>query len=306
MTGSINKRRIVQMLTVAFAWCLWPTAAQAQVPCTGAPGEQRVGTSQQGGSAPIPLCIPGSSGGGSAPAPGSSVSESHAAIARHLDAADIWADGNYTGPNNDAEANSIEMCNRVMGGGCETGGSWRNSSMKILRDSHGDFHNMWMGGDAAQRKQAMAECSAKQLLPCEEFATIRSSTDRRNPGAEARKYYAVSAWVVGNKSSGYNNKLYVASGHRSYDAASAAAIKACSDATSRKCEINTWSGNGFIQAFRQDSSDSGIEETSAQRAKQAAQMDCKRQKSKKCELQALFDSRKSGLFVHDFAAGKGE
>lgn len=306
MTGSISIRRMVQTLAVAFAWCLWPAAAQAQAPCTGAPGEQMVGTSQQGASAPVPICIPGNNSSSSAPAPSSSGSESHVAIARHPDAADIWVDGNYSGAYNDAEANSIEMCNRVMGGGCTTGGKWWNSSMKILRDSHGDFHNMWMGGDAAQRQQAMADCSAKQLLPCEVFATIRSSTDSRNPGAEVRKYYVASAWVVGNKSSGYNNKLYVASGHRSYEAASAAAIKACSDATSRKCEINTWSGNGFIQAVRMDSSESGIAETSAQRAKQAAQRDCKQQKSKKCDLQAVFDSREPGLFVHDFAAGKGE
>lgn len=264
-------------------------------------------TYNPGGPGGAQPCIPISDySGGSSPAPGSSGSESHAAIARHPDAADIWADGNYSGAYNDAEANSIEMCNRVMGGGCATGGKWWNSSMKILRNSHGDFYNMWMGGDAAQRKQAMDDCSAKQLLPCEVFATIRSSTDSRNPGAEARKYYAASAWVVGNKSSGYNNKLYVASGHRSYEAASAAAIKACSDATSRKCEINTWTGNGFIQAVRMDRSESGIAETSAQRAKQAAQLDCKQQKSKKCDLQAVFDSRKPGLFVHDFAAGKGE
>lgn len=305
MTGSMTIRRMGQMLAVALAWCLWPAAAQAQAPCTGAPGEQMVGTSQQGGSAPIPLCIPGSSGGNSAPAPGSSGGNSHAAIAWHGDAADIWVDGNYSGHNNDAEAKSIEMCNRVMGSGCTTTGEWWNSSAKILRNSHGDFFTLWTASDAAQRKQATADCAAKQLLPCEVFATIRSSTNSRNPGAEARKYYAVSAWVVGNESSGYNNKLYVASGHRSYDAAFAAAIRACSDATSRKCEINTWSGNGFIQAVRLDSGESGIAETSAQRAKQAAQLNCKQQKSKKCDLQAVFDSRKPGLFVHDFAVGEG-
>jgi hypothetical protein len=288
-------------LTVAFFTGLIGTTPAGAQSC---PAGTTYNPGGPGGAQP---CIPISDySGGSSPAPSSSGSNSYAAIARHPDAADIWADGNYSGAYNDAEANSIEMCNRVMGGGCTTGGKWWDSSMKILRDSHGDFHNMWMGGDAAQRKQAMAECSAKQLLPCEVFATIRSSTDIRNPGAEARKYYAASAWVIGNKSSGYNNKLYVASGHRSYEAALAAATKACSDATSRKCEINTWSGNGFIQAFRMDSSEYGIAETSAERAKQAAQLNCKQQKSKKCDLQAVFDSRKSGLFVHDFAAAKGE
>ncbi|MBB6427871.1 DUF4189 domain-containing protein [Sphingopyxis sp. JAI128] len=288
-------------LTVAFLTGLIGTSPASAQSC---PAGTTYNPGGPGGAQP---CIPISDySGGSSPAPSSSGSNSYAAMARHPDAADIWADGNYSGAYNDAEANSIEMCNRVMGGGCATGGKWWDSSMKILRNSHGDFYNMWMGGDAGQRKQAMAECSAKQLLPCEVFATIRSSTDIRNPGAEARKYYAVSAWVIGDKSSGYNNKLYVASGHRSYEAASAAAIKACSDATSRKCEINTWTGNGVIQAFRMDSSEYGIAETSTQRAKQAAQLDCKQQKSKKCDLQAVFDSRKPGLFVHDFAAAKAE
>ena len=128
---------------------------------------------------------------------------------------------------------------------------------------------------------------------------------RRSPGAGVRKYFAASAWVVGGASDGYNAKLYVASGYRSADDATAAAIKACSDATSRPCESNALTGNGFIQAYRMnDSDDSATAETSAKRAQEAARVNCKKLKSATCELQAVFDSRKPGLFVHDFAGAK--
>jgi hypothetical protein len=52
------------------------------------------------------------------------------------------------------------------------------------------------------------------------------------------------------------------------------------------------------------SDDSSTAENTPQRAKEAAQANCKKLKATACTLQAQFDSRKSGLFVHDFAAAK--
>jgi hypothetical protein len=294
-----------QVLAIALAWCLWPAAAQAQhYPCNGpGPGERLVTVIQGGpGVAPTPLCERVDSGG--APAAPSAPSEAHATLVWHVDAADVWVDGNYTGANNPSEANALAACAEVMGGGCESIGSWWNSSMTIIRDKAGFFYKGWAGEGGAERKRALADCSSKQLLPCEVFATIRGSTNQRFPGPGVRKLYVASAWVAGGASDGYNAKLYVASGYRSADDATNAAIKACSDATSRPCESNALSGNGFIQAYRMDgNNDSATNENTAKRAKEAAQANCKKQKAKSCDLQALFDSRKSGLFVHDFAAG---
>lgn len=299
-------RRIGHMLLIALAWCLWPTAAQAQAyPCPGAgPGERMVGMTQGGnGVAPVPLCVRDDSGG--APAPPAAPANSYAAIAWHPDAADIWADGNYLHSASVGESEALAACTRVMGDGCTSAGTWWNSSMTIIRDKAGYFYKAWAGEGGVERKRVLAECSAKQLLPCEVFATIRSSTNRRSPGAGVRKYFAASAWVVGSASDGYNAKLYVASGYRSADDATAAAIKACSDATSRPCESNALTGNGFIQAYRMNGSDdSATAETSAKRAQEAARVNCKKLKSATCELQAVFDSRKPGLFVHDFAGAK--
>ncbi|HVK96104.1 MAG TPA: DUF4189 domain-containing protein [Noviherbaspirillum sp.] len=298
---SLDVRLFAWMLLIGLAYCLWPATAWAQqYPCPGpGPGERMIGMTQGGqGIASVPLCVRD----GPAPAPQAPVS-SYAAIAWHPDAADVWVDGNYTGPNA-AQQGALEMCNQVMGGGCTSTGEWSNSSMTVIRDRGGDFHNGWNGEGRAGRRQALAECSAKQLLPCEVFATIRSSTSRRSPGASVRKFYAASAWVDGTE--GNDNKLYVESGYRSADSAIAAAIKSCSDATSRPCVNNTWTGNGFIQAYSVDAGDSATVETSAKRAQEAARLNCKKLKSTTCELQALFDSRKPGLFVHDFTKTKAK
>ena len=306
MTRNLDMPRIGRMFLIALAWCLWPASAQAQhYPCNGpGPGERLVGMAPGGpGVAPTPLCARDESGG--APQQPAAPSNSYAAIAWHVDAADVWVDGNYTGANNIAEQGALDACNKVMGGGCTPAGTWWNSSIAIIRDKEGYFYKGWAGDGGAERDRVMADCSAKQLLPCEVFATIRASTNRRFPGASARKYFAASAWVKGGAADGYNAKLYVASGYRSADAATAAAIEACADATSRPCETNTLTGNGFIQTYRLNGSDdSATTETTAKRAKEAAQANCKKQKSVTCDLQALFDSRKSGLFVHDFAQAK--
>jgi hypothetical protein len=307
MMQTIEMRRVGLMLAAALAWLLWPAQAQAQAfPCNGGsngagPGERMVGMSPGGpGNPSFPLCVRDNSGGAPGPAMPQRPAGSHAALAWHADAADVWVDGNYVGANNIAERGALDACNRVMGGGCRSPGAWSNSSMAIIRNRGGDLYNGWLGEGGADRDKVLAECSAKQLLPCEVIATIKSSTNRRSPGASVRKLYAASAWVVGTE--GYDHKLYVASGHRDIEVAKAAAVKACADATSRTCEATAWTGNGFIQAYTVDSGESATAETSAQRARQAAQINCRKQNSKSCNLMALFDSRKQGLFVHDFKA----
>lgn len=304
-------RRAGQLLLVALAWLLWPAQAQAQAfPCSGGsngagPGERMVGMSPGGpGNPSFPLCVRDDSGAPTGPAAPRGPAGSHAAFAWHADAADIWVDGNYVSANNIAERSVLDACNRVMGGGCMSPGVWSNSSMAIIRNRAGDLFKGWLGDGGAERDKVLAECSAKQPLPCEVIATIKSSTNRRSPGASVRKLYAASAWVAGTV--GYDGKLYVASGHRTLDAATAAAIKACTDATSRTCETTAWGGNGFIQAYKvSDGGGGATVETSAQRAKQAAQINCRKKNSSSCELGPLFDSRKPGLFVHDFTKAKG-
>ncbi|MBJ7442496.1 MAG: DUF4189 domain-containing protein [Sphingopyxis sp.] len=305
-----NLRQIGPVMALALGWCLWPTAAAAQAytcPYAG-PGERVVGMTTGGhGVAPVPLCVRDDSGddGGEAPAGPSAPAATHAVIVGHPDAADVWVEGNYTSANNPGDDMALAACNKAMGGGCGIADTWSNSTMTVIRDRNGIFRNGWMGEDGADHRKALADCSAKQLLPCEVFATIKASTSRRSPGASVRKFYVASAWVTGGVEDGYNSRLYVASGYRNLDEATAAAIKACSDATSRTCEANTFTGNGYIQAYRMNGGDdSATAENSPKRAKEAAQANCEKLKATSCELQAVFDSRKSGLFVHEFAKPK--
>lgn len=290
------------LFVLVAAALFWPTTASAQTfvcPNGPGPGEVQVGTTGgSGGIAVIPICA--SDGRESQEdAPDPTPSDSHAVLVWHPNAADVWVAGNYVYKDNVGESVALNACNKVMGGGCTKQDKWWNSSITIIRDHEGYFSNAW---EREGSKKVLNECSAKQLLPCEVFAKIKSSTAGRSPGALARKYFAASAWVKGDE--GYNGKLYVATGYRSADEAKTAAIKACGEATSRVCETNALSGNGFIQAYRFESNHNAISENSPKRAKEAAQAGCKKFKAKSCIIQVQFGSRKSGLFVHAFEASK--
>ena len=314
----VKMKPLVAGAGLALAWCLWPAEASAQFACTGAPDETMIGTAQgEPNAPPIPLCTRDDSN--RAPSrPAGRGGEEHGdgwlryeaeqpsntrytALAWHEDAADVWVVGNIA-DRNDAALAAVAACNAAMGKGCKLAGTWWNSSATIIRDRNGSFAMAWDGKGGAQRRQAMADCSAKQLLPCEVFATIPLGS-RHSPDASVRKFYAASAWASDTAKD--DGKLYVASGYRSADAATADAIRACTGATSGACKGNALTGNGVILAYRLNGGDaSATSETSADRARAAAQAACNKQQDKACEIQAVFDSRRSGLFVHDYKVGQ--
>ena len=229
----------------------------------------------------------------------------HAVMVWHPDLANVWIDGGiyFTKLSSETEkeadrsagTRALAACNKMMGGGCTVAWEWWDSDLVMFRRHNGEFLI-----PAQSRVQLeLNECSAAQALPCEGFHIDAGYSRLLNEGA--RKLYAVSAWVEGPVT---DNKLYIASGHRSLDDAAAAAIKACSTATSRKCEAAAWVGSGFLQTYKLNgdggSSHGVTSETTAERAKEAAQVLCKKHNSPTCELQAQYDSKKPGLFVHDF------
>ncbi|MBO9519604.1 MAG: DUF4189 domain-containing protein [Porphyrobacter sp.] len=300
-----NARQMASMLLIGLGWCLLPAQAQAQAYVCGSgpgPGERQVGWTPGGnGVGSVPLCMRDGYAQPAYPTPPPPPREEYAAIAAHPDAADVWVTNSTIFANFDhVKGRVLEMCNAVMGGGCVGLGAWRNSSYVVFRNKTGSFYTAWLDDGGAARERTLAECSAEQLLPCEVFGTF-SSVSYRSPDASARKLYAASAWVAAPHPVDY--KLYIASGLSSPDAAIAAAVKACQEATSQPCELNQWTGNGFIQTYRLNGGDiSATVETTAERAQDAAWENCRKLRSTKCELQASFDSRKPGLFVHDFVA----
>lgn len=286
----------------ALALLALPQPAAAAFPCPSGPGPGEVQVGVSGGShgiAAIPMCEStggGGDGGNAAP----SYYYIYGSIAWHPDADDVWMVGNYDAPYA-AEREAMAACNNAMGGGCSSIGEWHNSSMAIIRDRNGVLWNAWTGNGGAARKRTLAECSAKQHVPCEVLATFSSGKRRHEPNlAAARKLYAVGAWVEGTE--GFDSRLYIASGQRDPRTAERLALDACAKATARRCEILALAGNGFIQTYRLGASDqSATVETSAKRAARAAQANCKK-RGQPCTLQRAYDSRVPGAFVHDFMA----
>lgn len=276
--------------------------ARAAYPCPNGPGPGEVQVGVTGGShgvAAVPVCDRAQGGGGDGGNAAPSYYYIYGAIAWHPDADDVWMVGNYDAPYA-AEREAMAACNNAMGGGCSSIGEWHNSSMRIFRDRSGALWSGWHGDGGVRSKKALADCSAKQLLPCEVLGTYSSSKNRHLPKPTARKLYAVGAWVEGTE--GFDSRLYIASGQRDAATAERLALDACTKATRQRCAILTFVGNGVIQTYRLGTGDqSATVESNAKRAAQAAQANCKK-RGQPCTLQRAYDSRIPGAFVHDFMA----
>lgn len=271
---------------------LLPRQAAAAYPCPGGPGPGEVQVGVSGGThgvAAVPMCE--GSGGGDG---GGDVYYAYGAVAWHPDADDVWMAGNWNGAG-PAEGEALAACNRDMGGGCSSIGEWHNSSMTIIRNSQGILSNGWNGQGGAGRKRALADCAARQILPCEVLHSFSADKRSYNPAPTARMSYASGAWGTGEH---YDGRIYVSSGHRNAIAANEAALAACAAATaSTTCRIAVGVGNGVIQPFLLDSANNVLVERTAKRAAKAVTTDCKRRKAK-CTVQQSYDSRTPGNFVH--------
>lgn len=304
MIARLSGATIAALAALFIATSLFvPSPAKAGYPCRCGPGpcpdEIKIGETSGGpGVAPVALCVP-KQGPAPAVAP-RPVKNVYGAIAWHPDVGDVWMSGNYDGPNA-APGDAMAACRAAMGGGCTSIGEWNNSSMTIIRNRYGELFNAWAGDGGRTRKAVLADCNAKQLLPCEVVGTFAASKQSHTPAlSTARKLYAAAAWVKGTE--GYDSRLYIARGHRALADAEREALAACTKATGVPCGLLSYAGNGFIQTYAIGNGHSATAETSAKRAAQAAGLQCKRQKQA-CKLQTVYDSRTPGLIVHEFLAG---
>lgn len=270
--------------------------ASAQVyPCPGGPrpGDVQVAETHDR----LPLCGPMAQLPPSRPKP-VRVPDIHAGIAFHPDVDGAWIEGNRTN-GKQAERAALEACGKAAGNGCYSGGSWRNSSMSLVKNREGELLLAWLGDNGKTRDRVLADCKARQVLDCEWGATIPSSLRSLGSDAAKRKRYLAAAWVVGQ---GYDNRLYITTGAPTADAAVKAAIDACRQATARDCKIQSFTGNGVLQTFTLGGAEqSATAERTPERAAEAAKVLCQRQ-GKSCALQAVYNARTAGQFVHDFAA----
>jgi hypothetical protein len=275
-----------------------PAPASAQVyPCPAGPrpGDVQVAETHDR----LPLCGPMAQLPPSRPKP-IRVPDVHAGIAFHPDVDGAWIEGNRTN-GKQAERAALEACRKAAGNACYSGGSWRNSSMSLLKNREGQLLLAWLGDGGKTRDKVMADCKARQVLDCEWGATIPSSLRTLGSDASKRKRYLAAAWVVGQ---GYDDRLYITTGAPSADAAIKGALDACRNATARECKVQSFTGNGVLQTFKLGGAEqSATPERTPERAAEAAQVLCQRQR-KACTLQAVYNARSAGQFVHDFTAAR--
>lgn len=302
--GRSHLRAMAMIIATVMAALLYPQPAAAQLfPCNGdGPGQRMVGMDNST-TPPTPLCQ--ATGGGQAPAPAAPVIL-YGSLAWHPDADDVWVATGYSTKGQDQA--TINACNAVMGGGCTAIGEWSNSYVSVARDHSGGLYAGWGTSSRRSKQDASKVCDQANILPCLLIGTYWTEKYRaRGPktAAETRKLYAALAWL--KMSQGEDRRAWIASGYAKGDAAKTAAVAACQAANGeRKCAAVSAVGNGFIQTYQIPSAGSGGDgqatETTIERARKAALAQCKKGKTE-CTLQQAYDSRVSGLFVHDFSTG---
>lgn len=196
--------------------------------------------------------------------------------------------------DNVGESVALRECKMVMGEGC-TGDGWRNSSITIIRDHNGDFYNSW---ESEGRKKVLNECFGKAVTA---VRSVRQNQVEHQQAIAGFANILPTAWVKGDE--GYDNKLYVASGYRTADEAIEAAVKGYVSQPHANAKLTHGRGMDLSKPIALTAT-TATSENSSNRAKEAAQAGCKKFKAKSCILQAQYDSRTSGLFVHDYGPTK--
>ncbi|HEV7228606.1 DUF4189 domain-containing protein [Brevundimonas sp.] len=281
-----------------------PAAAQYPCPAPG-PNDRVVGTHSPGpGLLPYPICVPANNGPAPPPAPARAV-DTYASIAWHPDVEDVWLEGNFDGPNG-AVPKALEACRRAMGDGCQSIGEWSNSSMAIARDWNGYLHRGWGQDGGIAREAALEACRRDQPLPCEIVGTFGSGRQRAQPDMRRdRKLYGAGAWVEG-LDRGQRTQAWIATGLLNENDAANAAIAACQEANpGLTCVYWAISGNGVVQTFMREDGPSALPERDERRALRAMREHCATL-GVTCRAQAAYDSRRRGLFVHDFGTGRAQ
>ena len=177
-----------------------------------------------------------------------------------------------------------------------------------MRDQYGGLYAGWGTSSRKAKQDASKACDEENVLPCLNIDTYWTEKYRargQKTTTETRQLYAALAWL--RMSQGNDRRAWIASGHANGDAAKAAVVAACKAANGRReCVATPAVGNGFIQTCHAPSKgaagDGQAVETTLYRARKAALAQCTKGKVT-CALQQTFDSRVSGLFVHDFTTG---
>jgi Domain of unknown function (DUF4189) len=246
----------------------------------------------------------GSSGGRPRPPP-------HSAIAYHPDANDIWVAANY--PSEEAATNAARgACGETMRDDCKAVwqrgsgfiGAARTSAGSIVLSVHNSRRNVQAGLDDA--------CKDVELgcTPLGIFASDTEFRGRFNRGSDTnirsprdlstiRNIYAASSWLKGP---GDDGSFWVASGHRTREAAQAVALSLCQQNGPRgvACELTTYTGQGVLLMFRHTTGSAILAEANEARAREALTKKCRRLSLVDCKVVHIQTARQPGTFQGKF------
>lgn len=293
-------------LLLTLAWCFWPSPAAAQHVCTGQPGEVMVGVGRGGpGVAGPPLCQwTTQSGQGQAPASPRPLPDYFMAVATHRDSSEIWATWGH-GSNGAAERTALKGCERAMGTGCEIAAAWRNlAEIAVARDVAG---TLWVKGAAKQggnaKKLALAACR-EVSTGCQEAGTVTNGTNRGEyfPNAPtARRYFTMVAWPKEDLGPQWQDKVWLVSGIRGYQASERAVLERCKSESGGECEVGKWdAGGALIRIMDDQRRSSWLRTSSADIADQRAQATCA--EGHTCLAVELYDAQTPRALTLDLSA----
>ncbi|NJS13854.1 MAG: DUF4189 domain-containing protein [Sphingopyxis sp.] len=221
---------------------------------------------------------------------------------------DAWVVGGVAGLGGEqfVKKAALDACTKAMGSGC-TIYSWTMGHIVISRNNEG----LLKVSDAATERGALAEartgCDKQRQLPCEIMLRISARAKKHVPNlARNRRITASAAWLR-LKPGETDLRVWIATGHSTFQAAQDAALAACqAQVVGRECDTAVNVSNGVLQTFRADEGRLGVvAESSKDRAKALALLNCKVDLSKECRLQTVYSSRTPGLFLHDYKTGRG-
>lgn len=233
----------------------------------------------------------------------------HGAIATHPDIMDAWffAAKAGAGSENALKQKALEACLKAMGSGCGAE-TWTNGYVVLSRNGPG----VAQLSQASTKEQALADaakgCDERWQLPCEVLVVFGASDKfHLADPIRHRKTHGFAVWVK-TAPGEVDPRAWIATGYRTGTEAREAAMAACvSQSAGKACEDVASVTNGFLQAFTDGKTRVGfVAESNMVRARQAMHLVCNANGQSDCSAQSAYSSRKTGVYLHDFATGQAK
>jgi hypothetical protein len=239
---------------------------------------------------------------------------SYAAIAWHVDAADVWATWNRRTEEGAKQA-ALEACNNVMGEGCTIAVSAWNSSIAIAQEEGGA---LWYGAhdtESKAKKKVLEDCRAgkhqckiKYVFTARPWTEPANWTDvERQIAAEKINFFkdqfpdtAVARNVhvlVGWPEKKWTDKVWLVSGRQNYQQSEKLLLERCKRDSGVDCVVSQASVNGAVYRYMDSAAGTGWVAASSKKAAAFRMQEYCAKTKGKCSLEQGFDAQTPRLTV---------